>query len=199
MRFYPRAAHAAACLLLILLTACGARTLNKKAARDLILRLDEGSLEREGVYIESVSQTGQRDAVAEATLRAAFRFEKVDDKWVIREVRLGKGEWQNLDQILRALARAKTEETRTLLAQVSTALDKYCERNGALQNFKDYVSLSDLLSPNFMSYLIREDAWHRPLAAYRTGPDSLRVVSSGPDGQFGTADDIELVKAFPHK
>ncbi len=194
MRFYPRAALLAASVLLLLLTACGARTLSKKTARDVILGLDEVSLQKEGIYIESVSQTGQRDAVAEATLRAAFKFERSGGKWVIREVRLGKGQWEKLEDILRALEQVKTEETRELLDQVTIALEKYCDKNGALPDFKDYVSLSDLLSPNFMTSLIREDAWHRPLAAHRVGPMSVRLVSSGPDGQFGTKDDIEVLK-----
>src|SRR5881397_1573281 len=161
----PNKASRAALFLLLLLTACSARKLSKKAARDIILGLDRENLEKEGIYIESVNQTGHRDAIAEATMRAAFRFEKVNDKWVLREVRLGKGEWQKLDHILRALEQVKTDETRKLLNQVATALEKYWEKNGALPEFKDFVSLSDLLSPNFMSSLIREDSWHHPLAA----------------------------------
>jgi hypothetical protein len=199
MHFMPNNARRGALFLLLLLTACSARTLTKKSARDIILSLDTGTLEKEGVYIESVSQTGQRDALAEATLRAAFRFEKVKDKWVIREVRLGKGEWQKLDHILRALEQVKTDETRKLLDQVATAIEKYWEKNGGLPEFKDFVSLSDLLNPNFMSSLIREDSWHHPLAAYMNGPSAVRLVSPGPDGQLGTGDDIELVKTFPHK
>jgi hypothetical protein len=193
----PNKARRSALFLLLLLTACSARTLNKKAARDIIFALDTGTLEKEGIYIESVSQTGQRDAVAEATLRAAFRFEKVKDKWVIREVRLGKGEWQKLDHILRALEQVKTNETRNLLDQVAAAIEKYWEKTGALPEFKDFVSLSDVLSPNFMSSLIREDSWHHPLAAYKSGANTVRLVSPGPDGQLGTGDDIELVKTLP--
>src|SRR5439155_20421975 len=115
------------------------------------------------------------------------------------EVRLGKGEWQKLDHILRALEQIKTDETRKLLNQVATALERYWEKNGALPEFKDFVSLSDLLSPNFMSSLIREDSLHHPLAAYKNGANSVRLVSPGPDGQLGTGDDIEVVKSFSSK
>ncbi|PYU87205.1 MAG: hypothetical protein DMG08_28510, partial [Acidobacteria bacterium] len=71
-----------------------------------------------------------------------FRFEKVNGKWVIREVRLGKRPWEKLDDILRALEQVKTEQTRKLLEQVAAAIEKYREANGALLDFKDYVSLS---------------------------------------------------------
>ena len=140
--------------------------------------------------------TGQRDAVAEATLQAAFRFEKVDGKWVIREVRLGKRPWERLDDIVRALEQVKTEQTRKLLERVAASLDKYREANGALPDFQDYVSLSDALSPKYMSPLIREDAWQNPLAAYRSAPATVRLLSAGSDGKIGTPDDIELVKTF---
>src|SRR6266705_2293123 len=137
-----------------------------------------------------VNQTGQRDAVAETTLHATFRFEKVDGKWVIREVRLGKRPWERLDDILRALEQVKTEQTRKLLEQVAAAIEKYREANGALPDFKDYVSLSDTLSPKYMNPLIREDAWHNPLAASRSAPGTVRLLSAGPDGRTGTPDDI---------
>src|SRR5207247_583286 len=82
----------------------------------------------------------------------------------------------------------KTDETRKLLDQVATALEKYWQKNGALPEFKDFVSLSDLLSPSFMSSLIRVDSWHHPLAAFKNGANSVRLVSPGPDGQLGTGD-----------
>jgi hypothetical protein len=184
------------CFLSLFLTGCGARSLNKKTARDVIADLDGDAFQKESVYIDSVKQTGQRDAVAEATLHAAFRFEKVDGKWVIREVRLGKRPWEKLDDILRALEQVKTEQTRKLLEEVAAAIEKYREANGALPDFHDYVSLSDALSPKYMNPLIREDAWNNPLAASRSAPAAVRLLSAGPDGKIGTPDDIELVKTF---
>src|SRR5437899_1902747 len=129
MQAYRRTACAAAFLLIpFLLTSCSARSLSKKSARDLIADLQGGTFDKEEVYIDSVSQTGDRDAVAEATVRAAFRFEKVKGKWVIREVRLGKRPWEKLDDILRALDQIKSRETHELLERVAAAVEKYRER-----------------------------------------------------------------------
>ncbi len=83
-----------------------------------------------------------------------------------------------------------------MLDEVAAALERYRSKNGALPEFKDYVSLSDALFPDYMTPLIRLDAWRNPLAAYKTGANSVRLVSAGPDGKLGTADDIELTRTF---
>ncbi len=197
MSFLSRIAPISAALLcLIALVACGGRSISKKSARDLIVQSPASTFDKDEIYIQSVSLTGQRDALVEATLHAAFRFEKVDGKWVIREVRLGKRPWESLDEIARALQLVKTEDTRKMLAQVASALERYRAKNGALPAFKDYVALSDALFPDYMTPLIRLDAWQNPLAAYRTGAGTVRLLSAGPDGKMGTADDIELTRTF---
>ena len=63
---------------------------------------------------------------------------------------------------------------------------------GGLPEFSDYIGLSNLLNPDYLTPLIREDAWRRPLAAYRLGSNSVRLVSAGPDGKLGSSDDIEV-------
>jgi len=188
---------AAAAFSLFIPAACGGRAISKKTAQDLIVQPPLGLLSKEEVYIESVSQTGQRDAIVEASLHAAFRFEKADGKWVIREVRLGKRPWESVDSILRALDQVKGEDTRKLLDQVVAAVDRYRAKRGTLPEFRDYVALSDALFPAYMTPLIRLDAWQNPLAAYRIGPSSIKLLSAGPDGKPGTSDDIELTRTFP--
>jgi hypothetical protein len=183
-------------LALFSLPSCGGRSLNKSAARKVISELDRAHLEKEEIYIESVSQTGARDAVVEATLKAAFRFEKVGDRWVIREVRLGQRPWEKIDDILTALNAIKSDATRKSLELVADAISRYKSKIGKLPEFDDFVQLSDRLAPDFLTPLIREDAWQQPLAAYRTGNDSVRLVSPGPDGKFGTQDDIEVTRQF---
>lgn len=166
-------------------------------ARDQIAGFQGGSFEKEEVYIRSVSQTGERDAVAEATLQAAFKFEKVDGKWVIREIRLGKRPWEKIDDILHALDGVKAANTRGLLEQVADAIEKYRQKNGTLPPFTDYISLTDALHPNFLTPLIREDAWHHPLMAHKVGNNAVRLTSPGPDGKSESADDIVVTRQFP--
>jgi hypothetical protein len=182
--------------LLLLLTACGGRSVNKKTARDVLLQNPAWLLKQEDIAIDSVNQTGTRDAVVEARLRVAFRYEKDHGRWVIREVRLGQGQWQSLDEFLRALQRARLEGTQRILEQVAAATEKYRQKNGGLPDFKDYISLSDLLAPEYLNPLLRLDEWQNPLAAYRVNPNTIRLVSPGPDGRLGTGDDIELTRTY---
>ena len=191
-----RALKTATIFCLIPLAACGGRAVSRNAARDLIVQSPVSNFDKNEIEIQSISMNGDREALVEATMHAAFRFEKVDGKWVIREVRLGKRPWENLDEIDRALKLVKTEDTRKMLEQVAASLERYRSKNGALPAFKDYVALSDALFPTFMTPLIRLDAWQNPLAAYRTGANAVRIVSAGPDGKFGTPDDIELIRTF---
>jgi hypothetical protein len=165
-------------------------------AQDLIVHLPQDILDKEDVYIESVSQSGERNAVVEAQLRMTFRFEKTGGKWVIKEVRVGHGQWENLENFLRTLERVKTEETKRQLERVAAAIEKYREKNGGLPAFTDFVSLTDALSPDYLTPLIRLDAWRRPLAAVNLGPNTVRLISAGPDGRLGTSDDIELTRNY---
>ena len=182
--------------LALLFGGCGGRTVNKRAALDLLTRLPSDVFDKDDVTIESLSQTGARDLIVETRLRAAFRFERVEGKWSLREVRLGNGAWERFDDLMRALQAVKTEETRRLLEQVGASVTKYRDKNGRLPDFRDYVSLSDALHPEFLSPLIRFDAWRNPLAAHRLGPNAIRLVSPGPDGKLSSADDISLTKDY---
>ncbi len=182
--------------LALLLTACGGRSLNKNAAQELVARSSLGALNKEEIYIDSVTQTGERNAIVEARLVTAFRFEKAGGRWIIKEVRVGRGEWESLDEFLRALNIVKTEDTQRLLERIAEALQKYKEKNGALPDFKDFVSLSDALNPDYLMPLVRSDPWHHPLMAQKVGPATIRLESAGPDGKFGTSDDIVLTRTY---
>jgi hypothetical protein len=179
-----------------LFNGCGGRAINKKMARDVILQSRAEALTRDDVEVLAVTQAGSGTAVVSTNLRAAFRIEKVGGEWVVREVRLGNGQWENLDAVLLALQRVKIDETRRLLEQIGSAIEAYRQKNGRLPAFQDYVQLSDALYPSFMSPLVRLDAWNRPLAAVLASPNSIRLVSAGPDGKMGTPDDIELLRTY---
>jgi hypothetical protein len=197
MQFSISACRAVLFLLLILsISACAARSINKKMAHDLIVALPEGAFDKDDISIHSVSQTGANHAIVVAGVQVALKLERIQGNWMIQEVRLGNGEWVKLDAFLRALDQVKSADTRELLEQVVAAAEKYRTKNGTLPEFTDYISLSNSLNPDYMTRLIREDAWRRPLAAYRLGPKALRLVSAGPDGKFGSSDDIELRKTF---
>ncbi len=174
----------------LLLTGCGRRTMNVNLAKDLIVQTPQEGLKKEDLDVAKVSQIGGSEAIAETRLKVAFRFEKVGTEWVVREVRIGHGQWEKVANLLQALERVKIEETQESLNLIAEAILKYRQSNGNLPVFKDYVSLSDLLSPMYLTPLIRLDAWRRPLAAERPNANTILLRSAGPDGKFGTSDDI---------
>jgi len=172
------------------LTACGGRTIDANLARDLIEGIPQEALEKQDVEVVTVTQVGGSEAIVETRLKAAFRFERVQGKWVVRDVRIGHGQWEKISNLLQTLEALKTEQTRKSLDRIAEAILKYREANGSLPVFKDYVSLSDLLCPTYLTPLIRLDAWERPLAAERPDKNMILLRSAGPDGKFGTGDDI---------
>jgi len=151
--------------------------------------------DKEDVDIRSASQTGPDRAIVEAELRTAFMLERINGEWVIKDVRVGKRPWERLADILSAVERVKADNTKAILEKVMAAVESYCEANGSLPEFTDYVALTDALCPTFMTPLIRLDAWRNPLFADRTG-NKVRISSSGPDGRLGNADDLEMIRTF---
>ena len=177
-------------ILLLAAGGCGRRTVDVNFAKNLIAGISQDALEKQDVDVVKVSQVGGSEAIAETRLKAAFRFEKVGGKWVVYEVRLGNGQWEKISNLLQVLESAKIEETRKSLDRIAEAILKYRDSDGSLPAFKDYISLSDILSPMYLTPLIRLDAWRRPLYAEHVDADTIRLRSIGPDGLFGTKDDI---------
>jgi hypothetical protein len=178
---------------LLLLTACGGRLMNKNLARDLIIDLPGESLEKEDVEVLKIVQVSGSEAIAQTALKASFRIEKSKGKWIVREVRLGHGQWEKVDNLMQALERVKRAETGEMLDRISEAVGKYREANGRLPSFKDYIALSDLLSPRHLTPLLRLDSWRRPFGAETTQQNSIVIRSAGPDGRFYTDDDLSRV------
>jgi len=180
-------------LFCILLTAgCAGRSIGNNHARDVILKTPQGALEKEDVEVTKVTQVGGSEAIAETQLKTAFRLEKVNGEWVVREVRIGHRQWEKVSNLAAALEAVKTDETRTMLTRIADSIRKYRENTGSLPVFKDFIALSDQLSPRYMTPLIRIDSWRQPLEAERPDADTIVLRSAGPDTRFGTPDDISL-------
>ena len=177
----------------LLSNGCGGRAINKKTAQTVI----SSEAHLKSVDVESVSQTTSGQAIVQTRVSAAFRLEKAGGQWVIREVKIGENPWEKLENVLTTLNRVKREETERMLEQVASALDAYREKNGRLPDFKDYVSLTDALNPDYLSPLIRLDSWAQPLVAVRTSASQVQLTSAGPDGKVGTQDDIAITRTYP--
>jgi hypothetical protein len=176
----------------LLLTGCGGRSFSTGNARDMLLSLPQDALEKEDIDVVKVTQSSGSKAIAETRLKAAFRLEKDHGKWQVREVRLGHGQWEKIGNLERALEMVRIEETRNMLDRVAQAIEAYKKAKGNWPEFRDYIALSDLLSPAYMTPLIRLDAWRRPFGASRTN-DTIHIWSSGQDGKAGTTDDIRKI------
>jgi hypothetical protein len=174
----------------LILTACGGRKINIDTAADAIAGISDDSFTKKDMEVTGVRQTSGSEAIAETKIQAAFRLEKVRNKWVVREVRLGHGQWETVSNFEQALQMVRVEETGKMLDRIAGAIRKYQESKGSLPVFKDYVSLSDILSPTYLDPLIRLDAWRRPLEATPQYSRGILLQSAGPDGLMGTADDI---------
>jgi len=177
---------------LLLLPACGGRKMNDTLARNLIIGMSSsGALEKSDVDIVSIRQITSSEAVAETRALVAFRFENDGKTWRVREMRIGRGQWESVENIERALNQVKTEETKELLSRIAEAIQKHRKVNQRFPIFKDFVDLSDQLSPVFLTPLVRLDAWQRPFEAAMSGGDIL-LSSAGPDGIMGNHDDIKF-------
>ncbi len=148
------------------------------------------ALEKEDLDVWKVTRVGGSEAIAETRLKTAFRLEKVHGEWTVREVRIGHGQWEKITNLLEALEAVKVEETKQILNRIADAIVEYRSSNGTLPVFKDYVDLSDTLSPKYLTPLIRLDSWKHPLSAERKDYTTLVLQSAGPDGKHGTNDDI---------
>jgi hypothetical protein len=179
----------------LVFASCGGRKINANLAVNAIRGIPDESFKKNDVDVVNIIQMSGGKAIVETKLRTAFRLDKIGNKWVVCEVRIGRGQWEKVDNLERALAMVRIEETRIILDRIAEAILKYRESNGSLPEFKDYVSLSDLLSPTYLTPLIRMDAWMKPLEASHQDSNTILLQSAGPDGKLGTADDI--VKTVP--
>jgi hypothetical protein len=174
----------------LLLSGCSGNKINVPLARNLIVGSPQAALQKSDLQILKISQPSGSEAIVETNLKAAFRIERTADHWVIREVRLGHGQWEKVSDLEEALARLKTEDTRRMLDLLANAILKYRDANGKMPTFNSYVTLTDLLSPKFLTPLIRLDSWQRPLEAESMDPDTILLRSVGPDGLSRSSDDI---------
>ena len=189
----PMRLHISFILLLVLVATCGCRkNINAGNARKAIIAMPQETLEKEDIDITDVTQIGGSSAVAETRVKTAFRLQKINDEWVVTDIRIGHGQWEKIEDLASALAQVKTAETRLMLDRIAAAVQEYYKETGNIPEFRDYVALSDLLAPKYLDPLIRLDSWRQPLRATATDQNSILVVSAGPDGRFDTKDDIAI-------
>jgi hypothetical protein len=180
--------------LILLSSACGvSQQLSHDKAREKIQQLGVIELGDKDIEVKQIIQSGDDQAVAEANLKMTFRLSKTKGgDWQVNALRLGDRNWMDIKSLVSALDEVRIRETRENLTKLVNAMNRLKEKNGQYPQARNIVELTDLLVPNFMSEVIRYDAWNRELVFRSVSPDSFELISLGPDGIRGTGDDIVL-------
>jgi len=159
--------------------------------RQRILELGSSRLVPDAIEIRRVASGSDTRTIAEATVTLRFQFRKNvrSGAWAVESVRLGERDWINLNDLVGAMHQGRRLETSVLLQKLVIGIDNYKKKNGSLPNARDIVQLTDVLHPSYMTDLVRNDAWGRPIE-YESSGSTFRLISSGPDGRRGTDDDV---------
>src|SRR4030095_3695950 len=125
-----------------------------------------------------VSQS-DTSAIAESTVTLAFQFKRANANadWRIESVRLGDRDWISLDELLAAIDENRRRTTTHTLQQLAEACENYRSKKGALPAASDIVKLTDILYPEYMTKLVREDGWGDPIIYEVTGQPAFRAES----------------------
>lgn len=174
------------------LCSCTANRLSHDEARKKIAELGRSKLVPDAIEIRRIVSQSDNEAIAEATITLAFQFKRASSNaaWKVEAVRLGDRDWISLDELLAAINEGRRRSTAQSMQVLTAGIEKYRAANGNLPNARDIVGLTDILNPSYMTQLVREDGWGNPIIYEVTGPSTFRLVSPGPDGRAGTADDI---------
>ncbi len=174
--------------LFLLLASCG-RSIEKQA-RDQVRKLSNADLEKKQVSVFNVSQMGDT-ATAEIDIHTAVKMSKEDGKWLIKEIRLGSEKWEDVHRIVGAIEQIRAEDTMADMKTIRDAVEAYSKEKGPLELEINFVTLIDLLAPEYLPNPIREDAWDNPFTLLVT-KEGFQIRSAGPDGKSGSRDDLVL-------
>ncbi|MCD6352118.1 MAG: type II secretion system protein GspG [Armatimonadetes bacterium] len=117
---------------------------------------------------------------------------------MLASVKLPKLSVAEADSYAPRLAKAKKEWAKKMRPKVTVirrALEAYRHREGELPTYSE--GLDALVKRGYLKAEELKDLWGTPLRARPVWPGQDRMyepvlVSAGPDGQFGTEDDVEL-------
>jgi hypothetical protein len=174
------------------LCSCTSARLSHDEARKAIAQIGRSQLVPDAIEIRRIVSQSENQAIAEATITLAFQFKRDNSSapWRIEAVRLGDRDWISLDELLKAINEGRRRTTAEALQNLANGINKYRSMNGSLPNARDIVALTDILHPNYMTQLVREDGWGNPIIYENSGDSAFRLISKGADGRQGTADDI---------
>jgi hypothetical protein len=183
----------------LLLPACTSARLSHDEVRKRIAAIGQSSLIPDAIEIRRIVSQSETSAIAESTVTLAFQFRRANQnsEWRIEAVRLGDRDWVSLDELLAAINEGRRRTTLQSTQQLAEGIEKYRAANGSLPAAQDIVALTDILYPRFMTVLVREDGWGKPIIYEVTSNSTFRLVSTGADGRRGTPDDVVVDNSRP--
>ncbi len=182
----------------LVLSGCASDRLSHDEARRKIAQIGQSDLIPDAVEIRRIVSQTATEAIAESSITLAFQFKRANPTapWQIAAVRLGDRDWVSMDELLAALNDGRRRSTINGFQKLAAGIAKYREMNGNLPLASDITKLTDILHPLYISELIREDGWGTPID-YQVMGTTFRLISAGPDGVRGTADDIVFDPSRP--
>ena len=191
MKSWIRVLSVASLAVLSIWLVANARELGAREAREAIARaLGLDNADRVRVKKISTGMGGQ--AIVEGNVEAVFRLQQ--DKagnWNASDIRLDDGRWESFELIETGIRKEKVLRTTADLRTLSTALQAFKREKGFYVVSQSSSALIDNLSPNYIDFVIRVDAWFHELR-YSGSATDYRLSSDGPDGINATADDIVI-------
>jgi hypothetical protein len=180
-------------LLLIMLSGCTGARLSSDEARRKITEIATSGLVPDAVEVRRIVSQSDTQVIAESTVTLAFEFRRDNaaSEWRITSVRLGDRDWVDVNELVAAVNEGRRRETTTGMEKLVAGIASYRQANGSAPAAADIVGLTNVLHPQYMADLVRNDGWGRPIAYEVTGA-AFRLTSTGPDGVKGTPDDIVL-------
>ncbi|MEE8348834.1 MAG: type II secretion system protein GspG [Acidobacteriota bacterium] len=157
--------------------------------RTQVRTFDGASLDENQVEVTNLRELGDH-ATAEIQITTGVKLVKKDGKWLIEEFRIGDRRWEKAEHILALINEKRTTTTLDQMDLISEGIERYARLNQRIPQVFDSEELATLLFPRFQSQFTPTDGWANPFSYQPRGEREYELRSLGPDGRFGTPDDL---------
>jgi hypothetical protein len=182
--------------LVIVARAVSAEKISVAQVRQLLEHLGGADFKSEQVQIRRITGGMAGDVVVEARIETAWRLVRDKGNWRVAEVRLGDRHWESLELVEEAVRREKVRRTLGIMEELDRALGDYHRDQSAFVDTNRITELLDAISPRYLATPHRLDLWGNQFD-YHGSADRYQLRSAGPDGRFGSADDLLTGSAIP--
>lgn len=174
-------------LMLVTTFSCGKSVENQ--IRDQVRTFDRASLNDRQIEITNVQRLGDH-ATAEVQITTGVKMVKENGKWVIEEFQIGAQHWEKVEHIATLINQKRSETTLELMNSITEGIERYTKLNLEIPQVSDFGELATILFPNYQNEFTPIDAWAKPFSYRPSGAQQYELRSLGPDGNFGTPDDL---------